>query len=118
MSTPGCMRLSGPEVRVAYYCLATMIRARRDVPGPVADLFDRLHTEFHRMSQPRHEITEETGDPGSSKWIGTSEAAALLGLHDRTIQRSAEKLGGEVVSGVLVFDRATVVAHKDRLTDD
>lgn len=110
------MRLSGPEIRTAYYVVATMIRARRrDVPDSVADLFDRLDTEFHRMSQPRHEISQDAGDPRkSSRWIGTSEAAALLGLHDRTIQRRAEKLGGEVVSGVLVFDRATVIAHKDK----
>jgi hypothetical protein len=95
-----------------------MIRARRhDVPRPVADLFDRLDTEFHRMSQPRHETNDDTGDPAQSRWIGTGEAATLLGLHDRTIQRNAEKLGGELVSGVLVFDRATVIAHKDRLAD-
>ena len=112
------MRLSGAEIRVAYYCLATMIRTRRcGVPAPVADLFDRLDTEFHRMSQPGHAASEDVGDAPKSKWIGTSEAAALLGLHDRTIRRSAKKLGGELVCGVLVFDRATVVAHKDRLAD-
>jgi hypothetical protein len=115
----GIMRLSSSEIRTAYWCLAAMIRSRRhDVPRPVADLFNRLDTEFHRMSQPRHETNDDTGDPAQlRKWIGTSEAAALLGLQDRTIQRNAETLGGAKVSGVLVFDRATVIAHKDRLAD-
>jgi hypothetical protein len=112
------MRLSRSEVRTAYWCLATMIRTRRrDVPRPVADLFDRLDAELHRMSQPRHETTDDAGDPAQSRWIGTSEAATLLGLQDRTIQRNADTLGGEMVSGVLVFDRATVIAHKDGLAD-
>ncbi len=112
------MNLSSSEIRTAYWCLAAMIRSRhRDVPRPVADLFDRLETEFHRVSQPRHETTNNTSNPAQSRWIGTSEAAQLLGLQDRTIQRNAEKLGGEIVSGVLVFDRAALIAHKDGLTD-
>jgi hypothetical protein len=112
------MRLSSSEIRTAYWCLAAMIRSRRhDVPRPVADLFDRLDTEFHRMSQPRHGATNNAGDPPQSRWIGTSEAATLLGLKDRAIQRNADTLGGEMVSGVLVFDRATVIAHKDGLAD-
>jgi hypothetical protein len=110
--------LSRSEIRTAYWCLASMIRSRRhDVPTPVRDLFDRLDHEFHRMSQPRHETNADTVDPAQSRWIGSREAAALLGLQDRTIQRNAETLGGVLVSGVLVFDRATVVAHKDRLSD-
>jgi hypothetical protein len=109
------MRLSSNEVRVAYHCVATVIRARRqDISRPVSDLFDRLEAEFHRMLSPeRHGTDTGASDPESSR-IGAGQAAELLGLSTRTIQRNANALRGELVSGTWVFDRDTVLEYSER----
>ncbi len=112
------MRLSGLEVKTAYWCLATMLQSRRrDVPRPVSDLFDRLDFAFQRMSQPRHDVGAGAGDTGTSKWIGAAEVAELLGISARTVQRNYRAMGGELVSSVLVFDRAAVIAHREAVED-
>jgi hypothetical protein len=42
--------------------------------------------------------------------VGTREAARLLGIHQRTVQRRAREYGGRLVRGVWRLDRATVEA--------
>jgi hypothetical protein len=56
------------------------------------------------MSLQRQEIgaDDEESDSGD---IGSAEAARLLGVTRRTIQRNAECLGGQRISGAWVFDR-------------
>ena len=69
------MRLSSSEIRTAYWCLATMIRSRRhDVPRPVADLFDRLDTEFH-VSARGHQNSCNTEE---SATMSTMQVAEML----------------------------------------
>lgn len=55
------------------------------------------------MSLERQEIEAEGGQSNSGN-IGSSEAAELLGVTRRTVQRNAELLGGQRVSGSWVFD--------------
>ena len=65
-------------------------------------ILDRTMTSA--MSLQRREIgaDDEESDSGN---IGSAEAAQLLGVTRRTIQRNAECLGGQRISGAWVFDR-------------
>jgi hypothetical protein len=45
-----------------------------------------------------------------SETVGTAEAAAVLGVHQRTVQRRATEYGGRLVCGTWRLDRATVEA--------
>ena len=56
------------------------------------------------MSLERHN-SESDSEESNSENIGSDEAAKLLGVHKRTIQRKAESLGGQRISGAWVFDR-------------
>jgi hypothetical protein len=105
------MKLSPKEIQTAYYCLATVIRSRRqDVPRPVSDLFNRLDAEFHRpLSPARHGMNGEADDSGELKLLGAAEAAELLRISERTAQRNHKKLGGQMVSGICVFDRGAIL---------
>jgi hypothetical protein len=64
------------------------------------------------MSLQRQEIgaDDEESDSGN---IGSAEAAELLGVTRRTIQRNAESLGGQRVSRSWVFDRNDIGANLD-----
>jgi hypothetical protein len=49
-------------------------------------------------------------EESSSENIGSHEVAELLGVTRRTVQRNAEGLGGQRISGSWVFDRDDIGA--------
>jgi hypothetical protein len=61
------------------------------------------------MSLERREIGSD-GEDSCSENIGSAEAAKLLGVTRRTVQRRAESLGGQSVSGTWVFDKSDIGA--------
>ncbi len=76
---------------------ATVVRAR--------GILDRTLT--CAMSLQRQEFEADEGE-SNSDYIGVREAAGLLGVTRRTVQRNAIALGGQLVSGSWVFGRNEV----------
>lgn len=57
---------------------------------------------------------EADGEESKPENIGSREAAALLGVSSRTVERNAEARGGRQVSGIWVFDRDEIgVVNRD-----
>jgi hypothetical protein len=56
------------------------------------------------MSLERQGFGSDDGQLDSGN-MGTDEVAALLGVTRRTVQRNAESLGAQRISGAYVFDR-------------
>lgn len=65
------------------------------------------------MSSARHEDDCDETQLDDDDLIGTAEAAALLGLSQRQVQRLQNDLGGVRPSGRLVFVRRQVVEYAD-----
>jgi hypothetical protein len=85
--------------------VAEWVRWGRPTPPTVVrarGILDRALTCV--MSLERQEIHADGAESDSGN-IGTDEAAELLGVTRRTIQRNAELLGGQRISGAWVFDR-------------
>jgi hypothetical protein len=61
------------------------------------------------MSLERQDFGSDEED-FSSENIGSAEAAKMLGVTRRTVQRNAESLGGQQVSGSWVFPRDEIGA--------
>jgi hypothetical protein len=61
------------------------------------------------MSLERQVIGVDGGQLNSGN-IGSDEVAELLGVTRRTVQRKAESLGGQLVSGSWVFDKDDIGA--------
>ncbi|WP_142308728.1 hypothetical protein [Mycobacterium interjectum] len=85
----------------------------------MADLFNRLdveyrNVEYNLLSPERHENDSAPDDPRRLKLISAAQAAELLGISERSAQRNYEKLGGQMVSGVCVFDRDAVLKRAGR----
>jgi hypothetical protein len=64
------------------------------------------------MSLERQEFESDDAD-SSQENIGSGEVAELLGVTPRTVQRRAEALGGQRVSGSWVFNRDDIGADLD-----
>jgi len=83
------------------------VRWGRPEPASVSrarGILDRtLTTLTSQMSLQRQGIGSDS-EESSSGTIGTDEAAELLGVTRRTVQRNAEALGGQRVSGAWVFN--------------
>jgi hypothetical protein len=82
-----------------------LVRFGRPMPGTVGrarGILDRVLSSA--MSLERQGFGSDDADSDSGN-IGTDEAAELLGVTRRTIQRNAESLGGQRISGAWVFDR-------------
>lgn len=111
------MRLTDDEnlIRGAYYCCAEVLRNRRlsgqPVPAWLPTLYARLDAEV-RVSRARHEIGCQLREL-EDEWIGTAEAAAILGWSQRRVQRRATDLGGQVVSGRWLFRESLLKDRND-----
>ncbi len=117
------MRLSGPEIRAAYYVASEVIRSRQrngqPIPAWMRRHFNQLDTAV-RVSRPRHDEREIGGREEQSRHanaIGAREAAEILKLSPRQVQRRASELGGQMVCGRLLFMRDTVVDYAQRRDD-
>jgi len=101
-------------VRTVFDELANaLVRFGRPMPRSVVrarEILDRALTSA--MSLQRRGIGSEEQEYDSSN-IGTDEAAELLKVTRRTVQRNAEALGGRQVSGAWVFDREAIGANLD-----
>jgi hypothetical protein len=101
-------------VRTVFDGLAeALVRFGRPTPPTVArarGILDRALSSA--MSLERQEIGSD-GAESSSGNIGSSEVAELLGVTPRTVQRRAEALGGQRVSGSWVFNRDEIGADLD-----
>jgi hypothetical protein len=93
-------------VRTVFDGLAeALVRFGRPMPATVVrarGILDRALTCW--MSLERQEIGPDDEESDSEN-IGSSEVAGLLGVTRRTVQRNAESLGGQRVSGSWVFDK-------------
>lgn len=110
------------KVRVDYYCAAEVVRTRRrigqPIPGWLRRHYEQLEAEV-RMSRTRQQI----GCDGPSlnmmdKWIGSPEAAAVLGWSKRQVQRHAADLDGQIISGRWLFREAAVRQYAEGLRQD
>jgi hypothetical protein len=72
-----------------------------------AGILDRALTCW--MSLERQEFGSDDEESSSGN-IGSGEVAELLGVTRRTVQRNAEGLGGQRISGSWVFDRDDIGA--------
>ena len=82
-----------------------LVRFGRPMPATVSrarGILDRALSSA--MSLERQEFGSDDAESDSGS-IGTDEAAELLGVTRRTIQRNAELLGGQRISGAWIFDR-------------
>jgi excisionase family DNA binding protein len=86
-----------------YRCVLLGIRQRRHDGLPCIDLQQLAQAlrRAHVMSLQRHEVDDAAQDPpgwndqqSSDDWCTTGEAAALLGLSQRSVQRMAQAPGG------------------------
>jgi hypothetical protein len=84
-----------------------LVRFGRPTPPTVVrarSILDRALT--CAMSLKRQQIESDSAE--SNQNIGSSELAESLGVTRRTVQRNAESLGGQLVSGAWVFDRELI----------
>lgn len=108
----GTVLLTGKTIPLVAEALKTAQRARgRNGLPPLPAWAELLHV----LSRAGHEDTtdEPTDDSGL---MTTTDAAALLGCSTRTARRLAPKLGGQLVGGRLLLDRAAVLEHHEGST--
>lgn len=102
------------DVRAAYTCVAEVVRRRvrcgEPVPAWLRAHYARLDVQV-RLSPPRQD--PEGSGAESEEWIGSSDAATLLGWTTRQVQRLAADLDGRIVAGRWMFRTDTVCAYRE-----
>lgn len=116
------MRLDDDAVRAAYACAAESLRNRvnQNVPVPfwLQSLYGRLDLEV-RLSRTRQETDwdGEESEEKDSRWIGSPEAAAILGWSTRKVQRLAPDLDGQLTAGRWLFRESAVTDYAEAMRD-
>ncbi|MFD4368977.1 hypothetical protein [Rhodococcus sp. NPDC058521] len=121
MSTPPVQRLGravllqGRALDLAYLATAATTRIlterHQPIPGGMTELVATLK---HAVSQQRHNDDAPTPRYATSEHdrITVSEAAELLGVTPRTVQRLARTLEGRKFAGCWTFDPALVTEYR------
>lgn len=96
----------------AVYCAGLAVQLHRKAGVEPPDwLLD--HERECQMSPPRHE-THPPGPHSEHDDIGTTEAARIIGLSERQVQRRQADFGGRrTPSGQLVFDRRRIIEYAE-----
>lgn len=109
-------RLSDEDLRAAYYCAGEVLRGRRlrgqPIPAWLRTLFDHLDSEV-RASHTRQQSRSDETQLKSDDWIGSGQAAVILGWSQRRVQRRAADLDGRSIGGRLAFREAVVVEYAE-----
>ena len=113
------MRLADEEVRAAYYCASELLRSRRLGGRPIPLWLRRWHARLDaevRLSRTRQEFDGAPAElTAEDLWIGTPEAAALLGWSLRQVQRRAADLDGQMIAGRYMFRESAVRTYREEL---
>lgn len=119
------MKLTGDEIRAAYFAVATCRRslAGRTVPPSVAALAERLevvlrHGEVTCMRQPDRTDAAELESVKQMELIGTRIAAQMLGWSLSTVLRHAADLDGRIVGHRWIFPARAVEEYRERLREN
>lgn len=114
------MNLSGDDLQGALYCCNELIdrRARAGIPVPswMARLAGHLNLAA-LVSDAGHETSSEPTSLESEELIGSVQAALLLGISPRQLQRLAADLDGQKVCGRWAF-QASIVREYAKGRDD
>jgi hypothetical protein len=110
------MTLSEDDLR---HCLFAVIEQRAALhrgkfigPAPRPDeLIRKLFSELAELSRPRHSERRDLPDLQHDRWLTSQEVAERIGWNVRRVQRRAPELGGELISGRLLFSAATIDEH-------
>ena len=109
------MSLGDKEICDAYRFVAGEVRRRvLNTPKPIPVegwmnyLLMRLDQEVRAMSSQRHEKSAAAEELDPEEWIGTTDAAEILGLTVRQTQRLARDLDGKRVGRIWLFRRSIV----------
>ena len=109
------------ETRAAYRLAADVVRAknlhREPIEAWLTILYNRLETRI-RMSRARQETARGSAESDvQDGWIGSPQAAAILGWSKRQVQRLASDLDGRIASGRWIFRESVVREYKERMND-
>lgn len=106
------VELNRDEARHALTIIAAWTRhtaiAGRPVPQQAHALLQKLDIGVRCAMSPRRQENTRSA-PQLDTWIGTSEAARMLGCRTRTVQRRAAQLGGHKIG-----DRWLYPTHRIR----
>ncbi len=114
----GMIMLQSVAVADAYYLLSAGLRDVRRGGAAVPGRFLQLQAEFAAAATGQHDGAPVAPQPHSEGEdnIGTAEAAGILRLSHRQVQRLATDLDGRFIGGCWCFDRLAVqayAAHRD-----
>ena len=122
----GMVMVQGVAVQDAYYLLSVGLRDTRRGGAAVPSRFLQLQAELaaaaaevRASATGQHDGAPVAPQPHSEGEdnIGTAEAASILGLSNRQVQRLAADLDGHHVGGCWCFDRLAVESyahHRDQ----
>ncbi|MGV0796048.1 hypothetical protein ABQF26_03715 [Mycolicibacterium elephantis] len=111
--------LTRDEVRAALHCIDAYRRghaaAGRPVPAAVLALLRRLETA-HRTKGVEESTRRPFGGGAEqlTSWIGTGQAAELLGISCRAVWRRRHDLDGQQINGRWWYPAATIRDMKRR----
>lgn len=105
--------------RLAIWCAEQELRGRKDGtrPGGVqawnAELLRALQFQLD-ASQSGHEIGCAPAQSGQDKWISARQAAVLVGLSKRQVNRLADDLEAEWWDGRRRFRKSRVLEYAEK----
>jgi hypothetical protein len=114
------MTLDDATVRTAFYCCSEVLRRRIRCGEPVPQWLKDHHAHLYNavvLSRPGHRPGAVEPELKAEKLIGAREAADILGMSKRQVQRLAADLDGQIIDGRWLFKERTVLTYAEARHD-
>lgn len=105
----GAVLLTGSDVDALRYAVEVAQRARARNGLPPSKALAQLARTVTAAGQPDSTEAPEV----QPETVTSDQAAAMLGVSERTARRLAPQLGGRLIGGRWLLDRQAVTEHKE-----
>jgi hypothetical protein len=116
------MNLNADDIRGAIFCILELRRRMEDNDETVKPWLHQVAARYEnalRMTRTRQQIAcgDEQLDKEDETWIGSAEAAHILGWKIRQVQRHQTDLDGQFISGRLAFRQSRICEYAEEMND-
>lgn len=117
------MTLSERTLRNAIYCATQELVARENGKAAANARVQPWNAELVRELELELAVSAAGQSDSADRacleheiWIGSDQAARILGWHVRTVRRRRNDLGGQKIAGALMFPESAVREYAEALT--
>ncbi|MGH8328582.1 MAG: hypothetical protein ACRET2_17680 [Steroidobacteraceae bacterium] len=111
------MNLDEHDMRVAFRCVSELLDTRRlrgvPIPRWLIEHYRRIEAAYRSMATLGHQPGSDQRSSDNDELVSARQAAAIIGLSRRHVQRLSADLDGRIIDGRWLYPLDAVRAYRE-----